>query len=421
MKSLLLVAIVLPTAVVCSLPVVAADAALAPQTGLLLLTNGELLEGEITAAGDYYDVQVRDGQLRVRRAQVALIAQDVLACYRFKRGEIQIERAQDHLDLADWCMRNKLFDEAAAEIVDARRADATHPKIPLLETRLRLAREAPRPKPATPADENLAPAAKEPAQKPAEIASRDLPPACVEHFTNSIQPLLLNSCTGSGCHSGQTASAMRLERMPANRYTGRKSTQRNLRSVLSQIDRDNPLQSRLLAAPLGAHGGASKAIFGERQQAQYAQLVRWTYLVSGAAPPPTEPTFADRTAPLLERGPHETPPRVVPAQQIGAIPSADAATAASITQASAESLAEPGRLPANAGAVSVNDAAMARAQAALLESADMDASGAAPGTPNHLPPGLPTNAKAPPGQPDGAYVPQDPFDPEIFNRRYFGR
>ncbi len=61
------------------------------------------------------------------------------------------------------------------------------------------------------------------------------------------------------------------------------------------------------------------------------------------------------------------------------------------------------------------------AQAALLESTDVAATGAPPGTGNNTTPGRTTSPNSPSGQPDSAYVPKDPFDPEIFNRRYFGR
>ena len=387
MKALQRVVILVSLAVGCIPIAVAADAALAPRQGIVLLTNGQLLEGTITAAGDYYDMQLGTGQIRLRRSQVAHLAQSVRECYEFKRGEIQIERAQDHLDLADWCMQQRLFDEAAEEIAAARRADPAHPKIPLMQTRLRLTQQAATaPKVAA----YTSTTATRPGDKAHEIASRKLSPSSVADFTQHIQPLLLNNCTGSGCHSAQSSTAMRLERLPINRYTGRKSTQRNLQSVLSQIDRSNPLASRLLTAPLEPHGGAKQAIFSDRQQSQYAQLVRWAHQLSGSTPPAAEPTLAERTAPLAEHGPQAAPSAAGPRGD-GALVGAAKSPAVDVA----------------AG----NDPAMVRAQAAALADSGLAGekspatAGAATG---------PTTRPSPAGE----YVPKDPFDPEIFNRLY---
>jgi hypothetical protein len=392
MKALRTVGILFSLAVG-NIPVaLATDATLAPRQGIVLLTNGQLLEGTITASGDYYDMQVGTGQIRLRRSQVAHVAQSVRECYEYKRGEIRIERAQDHLDLADWCMQQRLFDEAAEEIAAARRSDPAHPKIPLLQTRLRLAQQAATaPKVAA----ETSTAAPPSGAKVNEIAGRDLSPSSMADFTQHIQPLLLNNCTGSGCHSAQSSTAMRLERLPINRFTGRKSTQRNLQSVLLQIDRSNPLASRLLTAPLEPHGGAKQPIFSDRQQVQYAQLVRWAYRVSGSTPPAVEPTLEERTAPLAEHGPQAAPAlsavgRPVEGQPVGA------------EQPSVVNVA-PG-----------NDPAMVRAQAAAL--ADNGLAGAKSSATVGAPAGRTSGSL-----PASEYMPKDPFDPEIFNRLYHGR
>jgi hypothetical protein len=89
--------------------------------------------------------------------------------------------------------------------------------------------------------------------------------------------------------------------MSSKRNTGRKSTQRNMASVLTMIDRDHPAESRLLAVPIRPHGGG-EAIFTDRQQAQYKQLVEWVYQVSGSSRPADPPTLDERTSPLPQQG-----------------------------------------------------------------------------------------------------------------------
>ena len=373
MKSVYWLAIFLPAVAVCAHSAGADKAPLAPQRGVLLLTNGELIEGTIMPAGDRYDVHLADGEIRVRRSQVALVARDARECYLHKRSGIEFGRAQDYLDLAEWCLRNNLTDEAAKEIAQAKQVDAAHPKIPLLEARLGLAVE----KPAAhePAKHDEA----KPAARSLDAVLRNLPAGSVESFTNSVQPLLLNFCARAGCHGPQSTGAMRLERIPPNRFTGRKSTQRNLSSVLAMIDREKPEHSKLLVAPVGPHGGSNLPIFTDRRQSQYRQLVQWVYHVVGDKLPAAPPTLKERTAPLLEQGP-----------QPGDPPS-DAA---------------PDEPVAAEGATVVPPSSAPGATAGLSSSVPQSE------LMRRLQSPTPSNADS--------FVPKDPFDPEIFNRRFFG-
>jgi hypothetical protein len=385
MKNAHILALTLATVLVCAASADAADAPLVPQRGVLMLTNGQLLEGTITPAGDRYDVLLQNGEVRVKKSQVALVARSAQECYQHKRGEIEVGRVQDYLALAEWCLQNNLRAEAAREIEAAKKADPQHPKIPLVEARLTLAAK----KPETPQPTKTADAAA--ARKPLDAVVRHLPGGSVENFTNHIQPLLLNYCARAGCHQ-QSTGTMRLERISLNRYTGRKATQRNLQSVLASIDRDHPDQSKLLQAPIRPHGGNGLPIFTDRDQSQYRQLVQWVYQVCGTRAAPAAPTLAERTAPLMERGPHAAevvePPRVAPAT----LPATDEPSA--LAPASGEEIPRvaPKTLPPLEGKPNEAD----------------DNKGDA----------TPDQTSAAPRE---AFVPRDPFDPEIFNRRFFGR
>ncbi len=369
----------LVVAVLCAPLVGGADVPLAPRRGVLLLNNGELIEGMITAAGDRYDVHLSDGQIRVRRSQVSLVARDVGECYLHRRAEVEVDnRAQDYVELVEWCLRHGLTDEAAREIAAAKAVDATHPKLPLLERRLRLARGKQKTVvPAGAAEPSTLSAQEEPAERPLDVVVRDLPAGSVETFTKNVQPLLLNYCAGSGCHTSRSAGVMRLERIPPNRYTGRKSTQRNLQSVLTMIDRGDPLASKLLRVPITPHGGRKGPVFSTRQQSQYRQLIGWVYQVAGTIQPRPEPTLEERTGPLLERGPSPS--------------------------------ASPVNENVNAGG-------------------EGPPSGLSAGSYKNLPTRVPEDVPPGHGSPKGSsrqqptterFLPKDSFDPEIFNRRFF--
>src|SRR3972149_1161425 len=102
------------------------DITLAPRRAVLLLNNGELIEGTVTVAGDRYDVVGQDSEIRVKRSDVAMVCRDRLECYRPKRAGIGEGRVQDHLELAEWCLKHALVEPAQAFLKAARAADPSH-------------------------------------------------------------------------------------------------------------------------------------------------------------------------------------------------------------------------------------------------------------------------------------------------------
>jgi hypothetical protein len=361
------------------------ELSLTPRQGVVLLTNGELIAGEIIAAGDRYDVQLTSGEISIRRADVALVCRDAAECYLHRRAGIEPANVRDHLDLAEWCVKNGLLAEADKELAAARAIDAAHPKLRLVESRLALAKEPPRGEESSAAEKDAAPA-------PPDAALRPLPAGTMETFANTIQPLLLNYCSKSGCHAARGAAALKLERLHP-KLSGRFTTQRNLERVLQFVDRENPPQSRLLAAPIRPHGNAKAPIFSDREQSQYKQLVLWVYAVAGDAKPPETPTLAERTAPLLQTMPpahaHERA-----AKEPQRLPEGDPQN----------ELPPPGEIderripPSSAEGAFTREELRARG---LLHHATSNVQHGADATP--------------------PFVPKDPFDPELFNRRFSGR
>jgi hypothetical protein len=106
-----------------------------------------------------------------------------------------------------------------------------------------------------------------------------MPPGAVEAFTETIQPLLMNSCATSSCHGPGTKSSYVLIRIPPDRTGNRRLTQRNLQSTIQMLDYQSPSQSRLLAAASKPHGNSPTAIF-DSQTAKYRQLLNWIAIVT---------------------------------------------------------------------------------------------------------------------------------------------
>lgn len=262
-----------------------------PQQAVVLLRNGSVLSGLVLRSGDYYEVQFDDGELRIRVDEVAFVGPTLEACYEHRRQGIEFQKVGDHLALAEWCLRHDLIGLAGRELRDAMACDPTHPKIGLLERRLRLALEAPATDtdPAEPTDPQIA--------RPEDLDRmiRSMPRGTVETFTNVIQPLLINQCSTSHCHGPTSESPLKLLRVAAGKTQSRRATQRNLHAVLNGINHDDPDASLLLTMPIRPHGSSAAAVFTSRQAFQYRQLVDWVYAVTNrkkasAAPVAASPT-----------------------------------------------------------------------------------------------------------------------------------
>lgn len=190
-----------------------------------------------------------------------------------------------------------------------------------------------------------------------ERTMRELPEDVVQTFTAHVQPLLVNRCASNACHGSGSDTEFRLVRPSWGKTLTRRFTQRNLYASLGQIDEESPAKSPLLTAPSAPHGDVPSALFGERDQQQFELLVNWVeQVVHKDNPGP----------PTIDPGP------------------------SSLLQAS---YAEPVKLPRTDAASGAKD-----------ESRGLETS------PN---PNVRPNAGHP-----GEFVPRDPFDAEIFNRRF---
>jgi hypothetical protein len=214
--------------------------------------------------------------------------------YLRKRQSVRPDRVEDRLDLAEWCIRHRLLDQAAAELRDAASADNTHPMIPLLHRRLELAKNPP------PAPE--ASRATIVSHDELERLVRGLPPESVETFTTSIQPLLVNHCATAGCHTAgpQSRTTWQLLRVPLAKSATRRVTQRNIASTLDLVNRESPSASQLLTVPLEQHGTTRGPIFSSREIAQYKLLVDWVHQVASRTKAASPASVQPESPPLFQ-------------------------------------------------------------------------------------------------------------------------
>jgi hypothetical protein len=330
---------------------------LTPHAGLLVLRNGQVLEGNVTRAGDYYVVTLgKTGEIRMPASDVEAVCGSLEEAYEFKLAHPAGSGARAHMELAEWCLRHRLHGHCGEQIAVARRLDPESPGLALLERRLKLAQEAPPPRaPRAPAKSTVVGA------EELEKTIRALPEGSVEKFTAIVQPILFNRCGANQCHGPNAKSDFSLFKPPSGQLASRRFTQRNLHATLQQLDRSQPEASPLLTMPQTPHGSALTAVFDKQSIGQLEELTAWVKLTLAVPTMPTAPpTIAESETTLSQ--PAATPPGVAPAA-----PTADAA-------------------------------------------ADSAPSAAPPGSVKALRPALDTSA--------GGFLPRDRYDAEIFNRKY---
>jgi hypothetical protein len=208
-----------------------------------------------------------------------------------------------------------------------------------------------------------------------------LPTGVVEQFTREVQPYLLNRCGTNACHGAdrgtdsQTGVRLLLARPRIGEARSKRRTEQNLASVLQFVDRQAPEQSVLLSVPASAHGGSAEPAL---DSAAYRLLHRWVRSVPRQRVP--SPTLPPESTNL------ETPFKTSqsPTERLRPLP--QGRTAGAVSQPT-----DADRSPSSESA-SVEEQAVPEAS---LEDDPMSGSGA-------------------------VFQPQDPFDPEIFNRQLIG-
>lgn len=325
-----------------------------PQAGVLLLRNGQLIQGEITPAGDQFIVTFGvGGEAKIAAKDVQARCVDLEAVYDYKLRRLTGEGAGPHLDLAEWCLKQQLYRRCAEQLTLALAEDPENKRIAQIETRLQLTVQAPTKSSPAPVSSTIV------APEQLEKTIRDLPRGSLERFTTIVQPMLNNRCATSHCHGATSTSAFRLLRPPPGLNAPQRFTQRNLYAVLPFIDKNDPEGSLLLTKAQEPHGDANAPAIDPRNKSQLQELRTWIEHVADKKQPP----------PLATIDPKSSQPLSTP------------------------QTAAPGSKEKGIGAPSSGTTSTAQQPVSTPTT---------PAAPSHPQP----------------WQPRDAFDPEIFNRRY---
>jgi len=257
------------------------------ETSLVLLENGNVLQGTVRVVDGHYLVSNEGSEIRLRPDRVAHVAASIQDHYAWKRSRLAKPTLGDRLDLAEWCMQHQLWGEASRELLEVRSRDPRNRRVGHVERRLqqawRLANAKPAPvDPRRQASQELANEIAEAAEAAQQLRLIEtLPEGSLEQFTRRIQPILVNNCTTAGCHQPGGDQSFQLNRDILHGFADRRSTFANLASVLAAIDRENPGASPLLSAGNQPHAGKAMGVLNGRRGELNERLASWVEGLNG--------------------------------------------------------------------------------------------------------------------------------------------
>lgn len=264
-------------------------------TGVVVLRNGNVLAGTIRQTGGHYVIEQTGTSFQVPAEQVEMACGSLAEAYELRRRDRAGGSADAHLELARWCLRNDLLDQAAREALDARTRDPGHPSLPMVDAQIRQAaaiereRVERRASPARPTSPPTPPVVTVPAIAAAATAAPST--EAQVQFVRSIQPMLIHGCATGGCHQPSAPQTMQLDRRALDGNGSPELIRRNLEAILTQIDRGDPASSPLLLRARQVHGPSQGAKSRALASYQTALLSEWLNAVCGiAATPPLEET-----------------------------------------------------------------------------------------------------------------------------------
>lgn len=247
---------------------------------LLVLRSGKVVEGTICFAQGGYEVLANAQGARsfLPDSMVWFTARHRREAYEELCRRAPCRTADEHADMARWCMTNKLYSCAQDELRIALEQEPNHAGarsiLKTLEALLRTGSPAP-------AQNVSAP----PAAADGKEALGGMPSGTAKEFVTRVQPLLVNRCGNAACHGGsKNAFAFRVVRSGNPAY--QRLTEQNLNAVLRQVSSTEPNSSPLLVEPQRpGHGGTRKPLFaGPAGDAQLRMLAAWVTAAANASP-----------------------------------------------------------------------------------------------------------------------------------------
>lgn len=339
--------------------------------------------------------------MEVPKTDVEFIGEDLESVFQYKFQHMKNRDPESYIRLAQWCQLVNLNDRAIEQLERAvKLAPQSARARGLLESARRTSdspvRTAPPAPPPPPlASDDQANISSDPSPRQLAAFQQEVSTPLLSSFSVQIQPMLTRSCATAGCHDATHKNGLALQRSPR---PVAHLTQQNLRAVLAEIDRDDPDNSPILAYAVRPHGGPNSRPFAKGAgDPAYATLSEWVRAVSGKTTPKSS-NQGEQVASARQESPTGT----------GGSAEASTNTPNTPTNSAAQTATPQVAVPPTANS---NGAASNADRTTPQRTAD----------PRSRPESVRTNTASSQEQASAPFQPIDPFDPEIFNRRFAPR
>lgn len=281
--------------------IVAGDAAPPPvqEPQFVLLTDGRIITGLVSEDEGKILVTQPVGVMRFPEQKIERVFNSLREVHAYKSDQVPEIDIDEQLKLAQWCLTNKLSDEAKGHLQNVMkldpknfRAKAMSESISMHETRLANRQR----------DAEIQRAGAEmvdptPMQRPATLDSAivrgaqrglgvsdlpvvfDLPPNAAvrraDEFRRYVHPVLQTYC--ARCHDDRHDGSFQLVDFQRKADRTLEALRANLDATLKLVDRENPGRSELLSSSLRPHGRGpnTRPIFQGSNDRAYQILAAW--------------------------------------------------------------------------------------------------------------------------------------------------
>lgn len=271
----------------------------------MVLANGAVIEGQVERQGDSIVVEKTTGsRIMFSLDRVEAICESKTDVYWHRCASLSATDAVGHTRLFRWCLQNELVDQAQNQIDLLQEMDLTAAELLELNQSLlekirliqhqRQQQEYARQFAITElphqleADgeirqvsfEQVVTEQRDRAKHVRRLdrATESLPREAVSMFKRRIEPMVIQSCMTASCHDS-SAPAMPLRVVSRSSPIPKRMSQENLSQILDQVDLDRPLESPVLRAALSPHGNLDEPIL--RSESENSILLQqWLVMIS---------------------------------------------------------------------------------------------------------------------------------------------
>ena len=293
------------------------------QPAFVLLSDGRIVSGVLTEEDGVLIVQQRVGTMKFPKKRVEKIFDSIEQVYRYKLEQLPENDFSERINLARWCLGQKMEPEARHQLEAILLSNPKHSQArsmldSLNQAQTRQANRMRDPDVRQTGGEQIV-QAPTPTDRPGTLDASvisgarrgmgitdlpvifDLPPAQAvkraDEFARYVHPVLQTYC--ARCHNERYDGTFQLIQMKTKQDRTRDTLRANLDATIKLVDRDYPRRSELLASCLRPHGRGpnTRPIFQGSNDRAYQILATWVNKLHAPTTPPPTPWYRPNLQP----------------------------------------------------------------------------------------------------------------------------